>query len=127
MILTFHDHNIVEQVSLALKKDCKYHQSHADLASHFNINESKLRKIFKAITGKTINEFLIEVRVEKAKQLLLDSDDPIKLIAQKVGYSRRNLEIQFKSIAGMTPFSYRIMHRTNLKNHEKGNPDFSHI
>ena len=107
MSLTLNDQKIVSQVMLTLKKDCKYHQSHARLADPFLISESKLRKIFKEATGKTINDFLTEMRIEKAKEYLSNTDDTIRLIASNVGYDTRNLGKQFKKITGMTPLQWR--------------------
>jgi YesN/AraC family two-component response regulator len=111
MSLTHNDLEIVAQVMAILTKDCKYHQLHAKLASLFLISESKLRKIFKEATGKTINDFLMEMRIERAKELLCNTDDAIKMIAYNVGYDTRNLGKQFKNITGMTPLQWKNKHR----------------
>jgi two-component system response regulator YesN len=111
MSLTLTDQKIVVQAMLILQKDCKYHQSHTILANQFLISESKLRKIFKEFTGKSINEYLTETRIEKAKEFLCNTDDPIKMIAHQVGYDTRNLGKQFKNITGMKPLQWRNKYR----------------
>jgi len=116
MSLTLNDQNIVAQVMLILQKDCKYHQSHTTLANRFLISESKLRKIFKEDTGKTINEYLTEMRIEKAKDYLCNTDDPIRMIASNVGYDTRHFGKQFKYSTGLTPLHWRTRNRrTYLK------------
>ena len=108
MSLNHNDLGIVEQVKAILKKDYKHNHPHAKLASDFLISESKLRKIFKEVTGKTINGFLTEVRIEKAKELLETTDEPVKAIAYKVGYNAvSSLEKQFKNITGVLPLEWR--------------------
>ena len=111
MSLNHSDLEIVEQVKAILKKDYKHNHPHAILANRFHISESKLRKIFKLVTGKTINGFLTGVRIEKAKEFLCDTDEQIKKVAYHVGYDTRNLEKQFKNITGMTPLEWRNRNR----------------
>jgi transcriptional regulator GlxA family with amidase domain len=117
MALTLTDRKIVAQAISLLEKDCKYHQSQAFLANHFNITEQKLRKIFKLVTGKTINQFAIDLRIEQAKELLLNTDDPIKLIAVKIGYDKRTFERRFKVSTGLTPLGWRIYNRSGIMTH----------
>lgn len=107
MTLTHNDLTIVAQVIAILNKEYKQRQSHSRLASRFHISDRKLRNIFKLVTGKTINDFLTDVRIEKAKELLSTTDDPIKNVASSVGYYTRNLERQFKFFTGMTPLEWR--------------------
>lgn len=111
MSLTHNDLEIVAQVMAILNKEYKYNQTHARLANRFHICESKLRKIFKQANNTTINDFLTRVRIENAKELLCDTDDPIKKIACNVGYDTRNLEKQFKTLTGLTPLEWKNKNR----------------
>jgi two-component system response regulator YesN len=111
MSLTHYDLQIVAQVMAILNKEYKYNYSHARLANRFHISERKLRKIFKQANNTTINNFLTRVRVENAKELLCDTDDPIKKIACSVGYDTSNLEKKFKTLTGMTPLEWKNKHR----------------
>jgi len=108
MTLTNNDQEIVAQVIAILNKEYKHQHSHARLANRFCINDRRLRKIFKQVKGHTINGFLTAVRIEKAKEFLRNTDDPIKKIAWNVGYyTRRNLEKKFKNFTGTTPLDWR--------------------
>ena len=111
MSLTHNDRQIVAQVMDLLNKDYKYNHSHARLANRFHISESKLRKIFKQANNTTINKFLTRVRIENAKELLCDTDNPIKRIACDVGYDTRNLEKKFKMYTGMAPLEWKNKNR----------------
>jgi transcriptional regulator GlxA family with amidase domain len=101
------DLKIVTQVAARLKKEYKQSHTHESLASDNFINDRKLRTIFKLITGKTINDFLTEVRMEKTREYLSTTDEPIKRIAVHVGLDIRTLEKHFKRSTGMTPLTWR--------------------
>jgi two-component system response regulator YesN len=107
MRINQNDLKIVTQLTLILKHEYKHHHSHSSLAAHFYINERKMRNIFKQVTGTTINDFLTEVRIEKTKELLSNTDDPIKRIASNVGYDISTLEKHFKKFTGKTPLEWR--------------------
>lgn len=111
MSLTRADLQIVAQVMDILNRDYKYNHTHTRLANRFHISETKLRKIFKQANNITINDFLTRVRIENAKELLCETDDPIKKIACQVGYDTRNLEKKFKMLTGMTPLEWKNNHR----------------
>ena len=98
---------LVKQVTAFLEKEYNQYHTHASLANEFYIPERKLRHIFKLVTGKTINDFLTEVRIEKAKAYLSETGDTVKKIAQHVGLDIRSLEKHFKKITGMTPLDWR--------------------
>lgn len=58
--------------------------------------------------GQVYQKILDEVRVERARELLTGTDDPLKEIAFELGYSGANNFIRaFKRFAGMTPSEYR--------------------
>ena len=80
------------------------------LAASISLSAARLRYIFKNETGETIHQYITNVRIEKAKQLLLDGkkrkfDD----IAKSVGYlSGKYLSRVFKRETGMTPENYKL-------------------
>lgn len=107
MSLNQNDYKIIEQVTAFLEKEYMQYHTHAKLANDFFITERRLRRIFKLVTGKTINGFLTEVRVRKAKEYLSNTMDPVKTIARNVGLDIRSLEKHFKKCTGMTPLDWR--------------------
>ncbi|MBS4534965.1 helix-turn-helix transcriptional regulator [Clostridium sp. D2Q-14] len=72
------------------------------------MSQNKLTGAFKRIFGTTITERVQELRIEKAKQILLDSDWDIGRIANAVGYKRHaSFSVIFKRITGLTPNEFR--------------------
>lgn len=79
-----------------------------ELAEALEVSKSHLVRSFKAATGKTPGQYLTEIRVEAAKQLLAAEDCPLELLAQLTGFSGANYFCKvFRSCTGMTPAAYR--------------------
>ncbi|RAV16118.1 helix-turn-helix domain-containing protein [Paenibacillus contaminans] len=79
-----------------------------ELGDRFQINPSFLSRIFKEEIGVNITDYLIATRVEKAKQLLRDTQDTVQSISAKVGYVHAISFIRaFKKTTGLTPGEFR--------------------
>ena len=77
----------------------------ADLCSY---NKSYFSRIFKEYTNLTFTEYLRNARMEKAKELLCDSDYSITDIVYHVGYSdKTKFFAHFKTYTGVSPLNYR--------------------
>jgi two-component system response regulator YesN len=78
------------------------------IAEHTYLSHSYLCTLFKKSTGKTVNEFLTEVRIEKAKELLKNTKMKLYEIASLVGIPDTNyFSVVFKKHEGTTPSEYR--------------------
>jgi two-component system response regulator YesN len=78
------------------------------LAEHVYLTPTYLSSMFKKSTGKTISEYIIEVRIEKSKEYLMDSKMKLYEVARKVGYNDPNYYAKvFKKLVGFTPSEYR--------------------
>lgn len=81
------------------------------VAEYTNISASYLSKIFKDETGVNFVAFIKELRLEKAKELLLDTELPVQQIGFNVGYNTPAYFIQqFKAKYGYTPNDFRKKH-----------------
>ena len=79
-----------------------------DISSHVFLSASYVCTFFKNETGKTLNQYLTEYRMEKAKQLLADPRFRIADISSKVGYNDGNyFGKSFKKYTGFSPSEYR--------------------
>ncbi len=68
--------------------------------------------LFKSIFGYTVNHYLTQVRIEKARELLAQTAYPIAQIAPLVGYEHSTYFFSiFKRITGATPAEYRRLHQ----------------
>ncbi len=67
--------------------------------------------IFKKEHGKTINQFITELRINKAREYLKETDMKLYDIARNVGYNDGKYFTKvFDKIVGMTPKEYREIH-----------------
>lgn len=77
-------------------------------AENFNYSPGHLSKVFKAQTGVSFSEYLINERVKLAKKLLRETNMNINDIAAKVCYNNAQNFIRiFKKTVGMTPGHFR--------------------
>ncbi|RSN77358.1 GlxA family transcriptional regulator [Acinetobacter haemolyticus] len=76
----------------------------ADLAKQFNFSERNLKRRFQLATKISPNQYVQQVRVDKAKKLLLTTEMNVQQIAYVVGYENVSFFIRvFKRITGCTP------------------------
>lgn len=79
-----------------------------ELASKFYLNASYCCELFKKTTGKKFSEYLIDLRLKKACELLLDTDLTIQEISILTGYSDYYyFNRGFKKNFGVTPAQYK--------------------
>lgn len=82
--------------------------TNARLAHMCNISEVYFRKRFKAGTGTSPKQFLLMLRLQKAKQMLSEGTQKIAAIAGACGFeSGAHFCRTFKEQVGMTPSEYR--------------------
>lgn len=78
------------------------------MAEKYYFNPSYFSTIFSNYFGKSFTNYLIEIRMKKAKEFLMQSDDKIKQIAAKTGYRDANYFIRaFRKYYGYTPEEFR--------------------
>lgn len=83
----------------------------ADIGKEVYLTPTYISLLFKQETGQTINEFLTQVRVEKAKELLRDPKNKFYDICYAIGYTDPSYFTKlFKKITGVTPSAYRDSH-----------------
>lgn len=79
-----------------------------DVAKAVNTSRFNFCKIFKKITGFTFSHYLSRVRIEKAKNLLLNPNLRVSEIAYEVGFqSLTHFNRVFKNLFGQSPTEYR--------------------
>lgn len=82
-----------------------------DVAAHSGFNPTYFSEKFKEKTGKNFTDFLTEVRMEAAKELLRDSRRTIGQIGDAVGYKdAKYFSQQFTKCVGMKPTEYRKLY-----------------
>lgn len=85
----------------------------SEIADRMFISKSYLQKIYKAAFNKSIIEELIQFRLNKAKELLLETDMTVSDIAKECGYSTYNYFVrQFRAAEHIPPSEYRENHKS---------------
>jgi two-component system response regulator YesN len=81
----------------------------AEVAEASCLSVSRLAHLFKEQMGITIIDYLTSVRIERAKQLLLSTEQNCTEICFQVGYNNQSYFTRtFKEQAGMTPREFRV-------------------
>lgn len=81
-----------------------------DMAKEIGISYSYMRKILYELTGKSLIEYINMLRIEKAKQILLETNLSMTQIAAEVGYYNvQSFNRFFRKFEGMSPSSYKAL------------------
>ena len=79
-----------------------------ELAKDLNISRVQLYRKVKAILGISVSDYINNIRLEKSKELLLNSNQNISEIAYSLGFSSPNyFSTSFKNKFGITPKEYK--------------------
>jgi len=100
IILEYFDTNYMKNISLD------------DMSRNMYISSVYISKVFKEKTGESPINYLINLRLEKAKDLLISTESPVKAIAQSVGYSDAYYFSKlFKKYYGNSPCKFRAINK----------------
>ncbi len=104
----YKDERIIEKVFEIIENEYMEGLYLGDLANRVYLSPNYLGQLFLRITGKTFNSYLTEFRMNKARELLKNSQLTLAAIAAKVGIKDETYFCTlFKSYFGMTPGKYR--------------------
>ncbi|TLS51909.1 response regulator [Paenibacillus antri] len=100
--------NLVERVQAVLAARYAENLSVADVGKEVYLSPTYVSLLYKQETGRTINEALTAVRIEKAKELLRDPKYKFYDVCFAVGYADPSYFTKlFKKMTGLTPKAYR--------------------
>ncbi|BBN59787.1 hypothetical protein HVMH_1381 [Hydrogenovibrio marinus] len=86
------------------------------ISSTIQLEYNYLSSLFSVVEGITIEQYFIQMRVEKVKELLVYRELALKEIAFQLGYSSvAHLSGQFKKITGLTPSHFRLLKDQKLR------------
>lgn len=78
------------------------------ICRHLHLSQAYFSTMFKKETGQAYIAYLTDVRLNRAVELLMTTDDKTYIIAEKVGYPEQNyFSYVFKKKFGMSPTKYR--------------------
>ncbi len=115
---------IIEQIKTLIIQSVHYNKKLPQknfstfISENLHHDYSYLSKLFSETEGITIEQFIINQKIEKVKELLVYDEKSLSEISYETGYSSvAHLSSQFKKITGLTPTSFKqsgIHHRKTL-------------
>jgi AraC-like DNA-binding protein len=101
---------LVRRVEEFMRRNLHRSLQRDDIADAVHYSAAHLAELFRDMTGTTLIARLTELRMERAKSLLIESDLPITHISLEVGYNSFSHFTQlFKRQVGISPSDYRRM------------------
>lgn len=101
-------HLKVHEVALYLQQHLSDNVSLEELAGRFFMSRSYLTRSFRNVTGFSVVEYMNYIRIQRAQQLLKESERSITDIAAHCGFGNITyFEKVFKQTTGQTPLQYR--------------------
>lgn len=104
--------NLIEQICIYIQQNYYKNLTQEYIASLFYLNRSYLSQLFRQKTGKKFIDFLNDVRIEKAKELLTTTDKKMYQISKSSGYDNTKYFFRiFKKKTGMSPQAWRDLNQ----------------
>lgn len=86
-----------------------------EVAQLVRLSRTRFCHLFRAELGMSFGQFLKKARLEKGRQLLETSFEPVKAVTADIGYNDPNyFEREFKKAYGMTPSRYRATYLARI-------------
>lgn len=105
----------LDAVRLYIEDHFAFHIQADQLTRIACMGQTKLRYSFKAVYGYTITEYIQNKRIAHAEYLLIETDFPIKIISQAVGYNHAGrFSNLFQKSTGLLPDEYRHLIQNKL-------------
>lgn len=103
--------DVIEKIKIYIGRNYQKNLTQDFISCLFYLNRSYLSQLFKAKTNQKFVDYLNQVRIGKAKELLSGSDRKMYQIAKAVGYDNVKYFFRvFKKYEGVTPEQYREVH-----------------
>lgn len=99
--------NVIHEISNYIRKNYQ-DVSLSDIANQFHLNREHISRRFKQEFGITIVNYVSQIRIDKAKVLLLNPHLKIAEVGSAVGYDdEKYFSRVFKKLTGLSPTDYR--------------------
>ena len=114
-IVESHEFKVVNQIKTLVIENI-FHGRHklfnqnysTYLALNVELEYGQLSRIFSELEGRTIENYIIQQKIERVKELIFYNELTISQISYELNYSSpQHLSRQFKQITGITPTQYK--------------------
>lgn len=98
----------VQQACIAMRENLYNKVKPEDIAESLNMSYSSFRKLFKQYTGLAPLQYILQLKLERIKELLLNTDMSIQDISTELGFESPDyFSYFFRSKTGINPLAYR--------------------
>ncbi|TRX32399.1 helix-turn-helix domain-containing protein [Flavobacterium sp. ZT3R18] len=102
--LSSYDYSKILEAEHILRTQFKEKHSLASIAGQIGLNTFKLKKYFKMVFNTTVFNCLTQVRMDYAKQLIVEKDCSISTVSEELGYKNpQHFTVAFKKTFGYLP------------------------
>lgn len=103
-----HIAKVIEQVRFQMRQNIEKEFNMEELAKQYNVGYSYFRKMFKKYTGVSPAQYHLQLRIIRAKELLVSTEKTISEIAFQLGFQNiYHFSLLFKKKVGMSPSEFR--------------------
>ena len=96
--IAYIEHNYTENISLD------------SLIEEVCLDRKVFRRVFRKLTSQTVHEYLLNVRISRAKEALCDFNLTISQVAHRTGFSSGNHFTKvFRKLEGILPTDFRVL------------------
>jgi two-component system response regulator YesN len=104
--------SVIDKAKRFIQQNYTHNVTREDIALNVFLTPDYLSKMFKAQTGMYIKDYINELRIEKAKELLINSDASISTITSDTGFENFSyFSTVFKKTTGESPYAFRKHHK----------------
>lgn len=124
LLVTLHRHSIsgtpnsatvVSKIIDYIKHNYHKPLTNKTLSAMSGYHEYHLNRLFMKQVGMSVHKYVLNIRVNEAKRLLLTTDDSLSSIAEKVGFnSHTHFSTYFKQVIGMSPLEFQKQFKNHL-------------
>jgi len=107
-VLAVEDRNVAAALSFIRERAC-YGITVNQVLEHAHASRSQMERKFRQCIGRSPQSEIRRVQLRKIRQLLLETDFPLKRIAELTGFEHMEyMCVLFKRMTGISPGSYRV-------------------
>lgn len=105
----------VSQIMDYIKNNYNQPLTNKMLSSMSGYHEYHLNRLFMKQVGMSVHKYVLNIRINEAKRLLLTTDDSLAAIAEKVGFnSNTHFSTYFKQVIGTSPLEFQKQFKNNM-------------
>jgi two-component system response regulator YesN len=113
--------NYIEQVKTFIQQHLNQAFTRQDIADYVHLSQNHLARLFKKETGMSISDYIIQERMNRAFELLQNTNLPVGEVALRVGYENYSYFLTlFRRVTDLRPSEYRARHQA-----QKGDPTWT--